>query len=232
MVDASGRSGLDGMAPDIAWCNHGDSEARRREMMMDVQDTSERRPRASESSETARPLVWQRTDTVGTELVFPAADGRTAAGSAVVGGTGPHSIHWQAALDDEGGVRDLTLTCESAQSRRTLTMSREQDGTLAFRAGDEAEATRLEGIAVVRITDSPIFVTWAIRRLRLSVEKGAVRAMTARVLLPSLTVATGTSVYQLVSDRRLRVGGDEAATVFDLDEAGIVTYRPGRLRRA
>jgi hypothetical protein len=198
---------------------------------MGVQDTSARRVPASASGETARPLIWQRTDTVGTELVFPDADGRTAAGSAVIGGTGPHSIHWLAALDDEGGVRGLTVTCESAQARHTLTMAREDDGALTFRTGD-AEATRLEGVEVVRITDSPMFVTWAMRRLRLSAAKGAVRAVTARVLLPSLTVATGTSVYQLVSDRRLRIGGDEAATVFDLDEAGIVTYRPGRLRRA
>jgi hypothetical protein len=59
-----------------------------------------------------------------------------------------------------------------------------------------------------------------------------VPAVTARVLLPSLTVATGTTTYHLVSDHRLRIGGDEAATQFDLDEAGIVTYRPGRLRLA
>ena len=210
---------------------------------MSVRDTSARRipdPAAGTSRnrtahDPSRPLIWQRTDTVGTELVFPDADGRTAAGSAVIGGTGPHSVHWLAALDDDGGVRGLTLTCESAQSSGTLTMSREDDGTLVFRTRDAADDTgtiRLPGVEVVRVTDSPMFVTWAMRRLRLAPAKGVVAAVTARILLPSLTVATGTSTYQLVSDRRLRIGGDEAATVFDLNEAGIVSYRPGRLRLA
>jgi hypothetical protein len=207
---------------------------------MGVRDTSARRipdsaggkSRSRTAGDPSRPLIWQRTDTVGTELVFPDADGRSAAGTAVIGGTGPHSVHWLAALDDVSGVRALTVTCESSQSRRTLSMTREDDGTLVFRVGEDEEPVRLEGIDVVRITDSPMFLTWSVRRLGLTPESGRVSATTARVLLPSLTVATGTSTYQLVSDRRLRVGGDEAATVFDLDEAGNVAYRPGRLRLA
>jgi hypothetical protein len=193
------------------------------------------RPTGAARSRVARdpssPLIWQRTDTVGTELVFPDADGRTAAGTGVIGGTGPHSVHWMAALDDASGIRALTVTCESSQFRRTLEMTREDDGALVFRTGDEAPA-RLEGIDVVRVTDSPMFLSWAARRLGLTPAAGAVPAMTARVLLPSLTVATGTTTYQLVSDRRLRIGGDEAGATFDLDEAGIVAYRPGRLRLA
>jgi hypothetical protein len=177
------------------------------------------------------PLIWQRTDTVGTELVFPDADGRTAAGTGVIGGTGPHSVHWLAAIDEASGVRALTVTCESSQSRRTLEMTREDDGTLVFRSGDDAP-TRLEGIEVVRVTDSPMFLSWALRRLALTPAAGAVPAMTARVLLPSLTVATGTTTYQLVSDQRLRIGGDEAGASFDLDPSGIVAYRAGRLRLA
>jgi hypothetical protein len=178
------------------------------------------------------PLIWQRTDTVGTELVFPDADGRTAAGTAVIGGTGPHSVHWLAALDDRSGVRALTVTCESSQFRRTLEMTREDDDALVFRTGDDEEPIRLEGIEVVRVTDSPMFLTWALRRLRLTPAAGAVAATTARVLLPSLTVATGATSYHLLSDQRLRIGGDEASATFDLDEAGIVAYRPGRLRLA
>lgn len=192
--------------------------------------------RSRTAQDPARPLIWQRTDTVGTELVFPAADGRTAAGSAVIGGTGPHSIHWSATIDGDSAVRELTLTCESAQSRRTLTMTREPGGALLFRTRGATDVheqtTRHEGVEVVRVTDSPMFLTWAMRRLDLSPAAGAVSAVTARILLPSLTVAVGTSTYQLVSDHRLRVGGDEAAIVIDLDEAGIVTYRPGRLRLA
>jgi hypothetical protein len=187
--------------------------------------------RSRTAHDPGAPLLWQRTDTVGTELVFPDADGHTAAGTAVIGGTGPHSVQWLAALDDASGVRALTVTCESSQNRSSLSMTREDDGTLVFRTGDR-EPIRLEGVDIVRITDSPMFLTWAVRRLGLTVEAGRVTATTARVLLPSLTVATGTTSYHLVSDHRLRVGGDEAGTVLDLDEAGIVTYRPGRLRLA
>jgi hypothetical protein len=177
------------------------------------------------------PFIWQRTDTVGTELVFPDADGRAASGTAVIGGTGPHSVHWRAAVDERSGVRELAVTCESSQSRRTLSMTRDDDGTLVFRTGDD-EAIRLDGIEVVRLTDSPMFLSWALRRLGLTPAAGAVPAATARVLLPSLTVATGETIYHLVSDRRLRIGGDEAGATFDLDESGFVAYRPGRLRQA
>jgi len=193
------------------------------------------RPTGATRSRTAHdpagPLIWQRTDTVGTELVFPDADGRTAAGTAVIGGTGPHSVHWTVALDAASGVRALTVTCESSQFRRTLELTREDDGTLVFHTGDDAPA-RLEGVDVVRVTDSPMFLTWAVRRLGLTSAAGVLRATTARVLLPSLTVATGTTTYQLVSDQRLRIEGDEAGATFDLDPSGIVAYRPGRLRLA
>jgi hypothetical protein len=188
--------------------------------------------RTRTTHDPAGPLIWQRTDTVGTELVVPDADGRTAAGTAVIGGTGPHSVHWTVGLDDASGVRALTVTCESSQSRRTLSMTREEDGTLVFRSGDSEEPIRIEGIDVVRITDSPMFLTWALRRLAVTPSAGVVTAMTARVLLPSLTVATGATTYQLVSDQRLRIGGDEAGASFDIDASGIVAYRPGRLRLA
>ena len=187
--------------------------------------------RSRTAHDLAGPLIWQRTDTVGTELVFPGPGGRTAAGTAVIGGTGPHSVRWTVALDDASGVRALTVTCESSQFHRTLELAREDDGAVVFHTGDDAP-TRLEGIDVVRVTDSPMFLTWALRRLRLSPAAGAVPARTARVLLPSLTVATGSTTYQLVSDQRLRIGGDEAGATFDLDAAGIVAYRPGRLRLA
>jgi hypothetical protein len=191
------------------------------------------RPGGAARSRVARdpsgPLIWQRTDTVGTELVFPGADGRTAAGTGVIGGTGPHSVHWLAALDESSSLRALTVTCESSQFRRTLEMTRDDDGALVFRMGDDAPA-RLANIDVVRVTDSPMFLTWAIRRLGLRPAAGTVPAVTARVLLPSLTVATGTTTYQLITDERLRIGGDEASATFDLDATGVVAYRPGRLR--
>ena len=79
---------------------------------------------------------------------------------------------------------------------------------------------------------SPMFLTWAVRRLGLVAGGEPVRAPTVRVLLPSLEVQSGTSTYHLVTEHRLRVGRDEPSAGFDLDDAGIVTYRPARLRLA
>ena len=57
-------------------------------------------------------LLWQRTDTVGTELVFP--EGAVARGSAVVAGSLAYATRWHADLDEERAVRALTVTCDGA----------------------------------------------------------------------------------------------------------------------
>jgi hypothetical protein len=69
----------------------------------------------------AGPLVWQRTDTVGTELVFQSGtDPRTATGNAVVAGPLPHATRFHAEIDAAWAVRDLTVACEGAGWSREL----------------------------------------------------------------------------------------------------------------
>jgi hypothetical protein len=80
--------------------------------------------------------------------------------------------------------------------------------------------------------DSPVFLTWALQRLRLAAVDRPVAAPTIRILTPSLVVLPGISTYQLVSEHRLRISGDEPASGYELDDAGIVTYQPARLRLA
>jgi hypothetical protein len=89
---------------------------------------------------------------------------------------------------------------------------------------------RLDTAEVLRMADSPIFVTWALRRLRLTPEDGPTGVPTMRVLVPSLAVLPGISTYHLLGRRRLRITGDELPATYDLDESGIVTYQPGRCR--
>jgi hypothetical protein len=188
------------------------------------------------------PLVWQRTDTVGTELVLHhgGAGRLTAAGSAVVAGALPHTIAWDVQLEPSSAVRALTVACRGAGWSRTLWLRREDADGWTCRTeetGDLDDAPpgmedpdRLDRAALVRLTDSPVFLTWALRRLRLTPASGPVCAPTARIRTPSLAVLPGMSIYHRLSDRRLRVSGDEPSTRYDLDDAGIVLYQPGRFR--
>jgi hypothetical protein len=86
--------------------------------------------------------------------------------------------------------------------------------------------------AVLRLADSPIFVSWAVRRLGLSVKAGPVTVPVVRVQVPSLAVVPGTVTYHLVSPQRLRITGDWPAATFELDAAGTVVYQAGHLRLA
>jgi hypothetical protein len=206
--------------------------------------TDQRRPLdAGPGDGPAGPLVWQRTATVGTELVFQAGgDARTATGSAVVAGPLPHTTRWHADLDTDSRVRALTVTCQGGDWSRTLRLARDPGGAWTCRteeAGHPAmsrpgfgDPARLHPQAIVRLSDSPIFLTWALHRLRLTPGDQPVSAPTMRIMTPSLAVLPGVSTYQLVSDHRLRVSGDEPAAGYELDPAGIVTYRPARFRLA
>jgi hypothetical protein len=179
---------------------------------------------------------------VGTELVlYHAGAGRlTAAGSAVVAGALPHTIGWEVELEPSWAVQALTVTSRGAGWGRTLrlrhdvpdgwTCGTEETGDLDEAPPGIDDHGRLDGTALLRLSDSPVFLTWALRRLNLTPDDGPVCAPTIRVRTPSLTVLRGTSTYHLLSGRRLRVNGAEPSTRYDLDDAGIVTYQPGRFR--
>ncbi|MEU4241849.1 putative glycolipid-binding domain-containing protein [Actinoplanes sp. NPDC026619] len=193
------------------------------------------------SSRAHGPLVWQRTGTIGTELVLrdDAAPG-VVTGSAVVAGQMPYSARWHADLDGSWRVRALTITCEGSGWRRNLALSRTPDGQWTCGAEQSGEvdapppgiddAARIDDTGLLLVTDSPIFLTWALRALRLEPSSKPVSAPTVRVRMPWLTVVPGTSAFQRVSENRLRVTGDGPANSYDLDAEGIVTYQAGRLR--
>jgi hypothetical protein len=112
------------------------------------------------------------------------------------------------------------------------TCGAEESGAIDAPAAGIDDPSRLDGGAVLLLADSPIFLTWAMRTLRLSAESGPAKAPVIRVLMPWLTVVTGEASFHRVSDTKLRVAGDGPAVVYDLDAEGIVTYQPGRLRIA
>ena len=217
-----------------------------------IQDTALQHLEAQSRTTRYGPLVWQHTAVVGTELVFPAADGSgTASGSAVVAGPLPHTTNYRVDLGPDHAVRALRVDCAGAGWQRTLRLSHDGDGwscrteetgDLGARPGGRGHQSvpmpgiedpgRIAPAALIRLTDSPVFLTWALRRLGLRPGDEPVRVPTARILTPSLTVLTGTSVYQLVSAHRLRVSGDEPAATYELDDAGIVVSQPGRFRLA
>src|SRR5690349_14944692 len=127
---------------------------------------------------THGPLVWQRTGTVGTELVL--RDGTApgvVTGSIVVGGRQPYTSRWHADLDGNWRVGALTVTTEGSGWRRNLALSRtddgvwtcgvEQSGTAGGPPAGIEDTARLDRGAVLLLADSPIFQTWAMRALRL-----------------------------------------------------------------
>jgi hypothetical protein len=207
--------------------------------------TSEQTPGTGAASEWApaagntrlrtpgQPKIWQRTDTVGTELVIPDGENRVC-GTAVVAGHRPYATRWQVWLSDDHAVQALDVTCEGHGWRRELRLS--SDGCRTQAIGDlDAPEPGLEdpsrlADAVIRLAASPVFMSWAMRALQLEPGGSAVTAPTALVLTPSLTVVVGESRYQRLGDHRLRVTGDEPAATYDLDADGMVTYQPGRLR--
>ena len=187
------------------------------------------------------PLVWQRTGTIGTELVLRdgAAPG-VVTGSSVIGGNLPYAARWHADLDGAWRVRTLTVTTEGSGWRRNLALSRSGDGTwtcgseesgnLVGLAAGLPDASALDAAAVLMLADSPIFLTWALRSLRLAPGGAPVATPAVRVRMPWLAVVPGSAALHRVSEHRLRVSGDGPAATFDLDGEGIVTYQPGKLR--
>ncbi|MEU8234400.1 putative glycolipid-binding domain-containing protein [Actinoplanes sp. NPDC048967] len=198
------------------------------------------------------PLVWQRTDIVGTELVFQSGtEPRTVTGCSVVAGVLPHTTRFHAEIDTGYAVSALTVTCAGADWSRELRMSRDQDGGWSCRTAESGDfgrsaahsghpaplpgiddPDRLTGARVLRLADSPIFVTWALRHLHLAAGEPSKVAPTIRVLTPSLVVEPARSAYQLVSEHRLRISGGERPTTYELDRGGLVLAQPARLRLA
>ncbi|WP_433383512.1 putative glycolipid-binding domain-containing protein [Actinoplanes sp. CA-142083] len=192
---------------------------------------------------THGPLLWQRTGTVGTELVL--RDGLAAGvvtGAIVVGGRQPYTSRWHADLDGNWRVRALTVTTEGNGWRRNLALSRtakgawscgvEESGTVDAPPAGIEDVSRLDNDAVVLLADSPIFQTWAMRSLQLNPGEVPKSTPAIRVRMPWLTVAPGEATFHRVSDIKLRVSGDGPAVSYDLDPEGIVTYQAGRLRIA
>ncbi|BCY07884.1 putative glycolipid-binding domain-containing protein [Actinoplanes sp. L3-i22] len=186
------------------------------------------------------PLAWQRTDKVGTELVFP--QGPRPSGSVIVAGATAYSLSWNAELTPASEVKSLHVTCQGDGWRRELRLERAESGWTcrAEHAGDAGDLPfagteqldTFDPAATLRLADSPIFVSWAIRHLGLTVKGGPVTVPVVRVQVPSLAVVAGTVTYHLVSPQRLRITGDWPAATFELDDAGTVVYQAGRLRLA
>ncbi|WP_436519946.1 putative glycolipid-binding domain-containing protein [Actinoplanes sp. HUAS TT8] len=186
------------------------------------------------------PMVWQRTDRVGTELVFPR--GARPSGSAIVAGSRAYSLTWNAEVTAASEVKSLHVTSQGDGWSRELRIARAESGWTcrAEHAGDAGDlpfagTEQLDVIdpaAVLRLADSPIFIAWAVRNLGLTVKSGPVSVPVVRVQVPSLAVVPGTVTYHLVSPQRLRITGDWPAATFELDEAGMVVYQAGHLRLA
>ncbi|MFI1990258.1 putative glycolipid-binding domain-containing protein [Actinoplanes sp. NPDC020271] len=186
------------------------------------------------------PMIWQRTDRVGTELVFPR--GSRPSGSAIVAGSRAYTLTWNAELTPASDVTSLHVRCQGDGWSRELRIGRTQTGwsCRAEQSGDAGDLPpagtehldTIDPSAVLRLADSAIFVAWAARRIGLTVKSGPVGVPVVRVQVPSLAVVPGNVTYHLVSPQRLRITGDWPAATFELDDAGMVVYQAGHLRLA
>jgi hypothetical protein len=186
------------------------------------------------------PMVWQRTDRVGTELVFPR--GSRPSGSAIVAGSRAYTLTWNAEIAPGSDVPSLHVRSQGDGWSRELRIHRAETGWTcrAEHSGDAGDlpfagTEQLDAIdpaAVLLLADSPIFIAWAVRKLGLTVKSGPVTVPVVRVQVPSLAVVPGSVTYHLVSPQRLRITGDRPAATFELDEAGMVVYQAGQLRLA
>lgn len=177
------------------------------------------------SARVSTTRTWQRTDTVGTELVVSRPGAADA--TAVVAGPVPYASRWHADLAESGVVRSLHVTCEGAGWRRELwldhtpagwTCVTDATGDLAGVACGTAES--LPEDAYVRLADSPAFLSW--------IPAGPVTVVTVRA--PWLSVVTSSVDLRRLSDTRLRVSEGRHCVTLDLDSEGTVVYQPGRVR--
>lgn len=188
----------------------------------------------------AAPLTWQRTDTVGTELVFPR--GSRPSGSAIVAGSRPYTLTWNAEIAPNSEVQSLHVTTQGDGWSRELRLGRADSGWTcrADHSGDAGDLPfsgteqldTIDPAAILRLADSPVFIAWAVRKLGLTVKSGPVTVPVVRVLAPSLAVVPGTVTYHLLSPQRLRITGDWPAATFELDDAGMVISQAGHVRLA
>jgi uncharacterized protein len=144
-------------------------------------------------------LTWQADDGHGLEGARVSfAHGFRAQGRMV---RPAFTASYRLVVDEDGMLSRLSVTSETAERERSLTMNRTGDGFWLLDNGSGGAGTRaaLGGALDVDLEFSPLFNTLPIRRLGLHEEAGEHTLPMAFVRLPDLEVQATEQTYRTVS---------------------------------
>lgn len=137
-------------------------------------------------------------------------------------------------VDEDGLLKRLSLTTDTVERERTLTMNRTADGYwLLDTGGGAGNRTELGGALDVDVAHSPLFNSLPIRRLGLHREAGEHTLPMAFVSLPDLEVQAVEQTYRTVSVADdadagvIAFSSDDFAADLVVDADGLVISYPG-----
>ncbi|MFC0526848.1 putative glycolipid-binding domain-containing protein [Phytohabitans kaempferiae] len=200
-----------------------------------------------------KALLWQRTDTTGTDLALvDDRRGLHARGVATATDPIPFVCRYELVTDETWSTAHLDVSVEGAGWLRTLRLERAagrwrvttaEQGDLdrvltqaghapAGLPGTE-EPDRLHGAIDVDLAGAPLPNTLPIRRLGLlDAPAGTSHKLTmAWVLVPSLEVLPSDQVYSVVDERTIRFDIDGFGADLAVDQEGYVLTYPGLAAR-
>jgi len=201
----------------------------------------------------SRALMWQRTDTIGTEqALLNDRSGLHARGVSCSAEPVPWSCRYELYTDDTWATARFEVTAEGAGFLRTVRLERaagrwrvtaseqgDLDATLVAagraRAGmpGTEDPSSLAGALDVDLGYSPLTNTLPVRRLRLTESQPGTSHVVdvAWVLLPGLEVLSSRQTYTALGDGRVRFASGSFTAELLIDANGYVTRYPGLAER-
>jgi len=200
-----------------------------------------------------KALLWQRTDTDGTDLALvDDRRGLHARGVATAIDPIPYVCRYELVTDETWATAHMDVSVEGAGWLRTLRLERAagrwrtvtgEQGDLdralvnaghgpASQPGTE-DPDRLHEAIDVDLGGSPLTNTLPIRRLALSSEPAGTthRLTMAWVLLPSLEVLPSVQTYRVLDESTVRFDDDDFSADLSIDKEGYVVRYPGLAER-
>lgn len=152
---------------------------------------------------TRRPIIvtWQGTARTSLESVrLFVSDGRLrASGRLVVATETPFSASFEFTVARSGNVGRGLLRTTAADTERSISVGRTDDGMWLIDRGEGAERNEFDGAVDVDLAGSVIFTALPIRRLGLHREPGEAELPVLYISMPDLTVTLVRQTYRTVS---------------------------------
>jgi uncharacterized protein len=152
---------------------------------------------------TRKPIVvtWQGTTRTSLESVrLFVSDGRLrASGRLIVAQDRPFSSSFEFTVARSGDVGRGLLRTTAADTERSISVGRTQDGMWLIDRGEGAERNAFDGAVDVDVAGSVTFTALPIRRLGLHREPGEAELPVLYISTPDLTVTLVRQTYRTVS---------------------------------